>query len=261
MGRDFHRRNALTEAALKNARQYDITVTGRQLRDLTLRVTPARANAPLWSLALPQPEGTHAMTTVVKRSARAILLDGDELVLIKRTKPGRDPYWVTVGGGVEADDKSIEAALHREVFEELGGTLERAELVHLITDSLDGGIGIQHIFAARLVSMDLTERTGTEFGKPERGAYEVVRVPFTPAAVGELNLMPPQLAQFIAVSTGAILSVPRHAGPRPVMSAAEWDFVSLNGPDNAGKASQLRLLAHSSRSARSMTTTIGRVSG
>jgi 8-oxo-dGTP pyrophosphatase MutT (NUDIX family) len=62
------------------------------------------------------------MTDVVKRSARVILLDGDELVLIKRTKPGREPYWVTVGGGVEADDESIEAALQREVFEELGGT-------------------------------------------------------------------------------------------------------------------------------------------
>lgn len=119
------------------------------------------------------------MSDVVRRSARAILLDGEELVLIKRTKPGREPYWVTVGGGVEADDDTIEAALHREVFEELGGTVDRAELVYLITDQLSGGIGVQYIFAARLVTMDLTARTGTEFSKPERGAYEVVRVPFT----------------------------------------------------------------------------------
>ncbi|MDX2878791.1 NUDIX hydrolase [Streptomyces ipomoeae] len=46
----------------------------------------------------------------------------------------RDPYGVTVGGGVEAQDESVEAALHREVFEELGGTVEGAELVYLITD-------------------------------------------------------------------------------------------------------------------------------
>ncbi|MFD4413220.1 glycosyltransferase family 4 protein [Streptomyces sp. NPDC058476] len=39
MGRDFHRRKALTKAALNNARRYDITTTGRQLRELTLRVT------------------------------------------------------------------------------------------------------------------------------------------------------------------------------------------------------------------------------
>lgn len=42
MGRDFHRGKALTKAALKNAHQYDITVTGRQLRALTIRVTSAR---------------------------------------------------------------------------------------------------------------------------------------------------------------------------------------------------------------------------
>ncbi|MFD4946984.1 glycosyltransferase family 4 protein [Streptomyces sp. NPDC058409] len=39
MGRDFHRRKALTKAALGNARRYDITSTGRRLRELTLRVT------------------------------------------------------------------------------------------------------------------------------------------------------------------------------------------------------------------------------
>ncbi|MFB7761510.1 NUDIX hydrolase [Streptomyces xiamenensis] len=147
------------------------------------------------------------MTDIVKRNARAILLDGDELVLIKRTKPGREPYWVTVGGGVETDDATIESALHREVFEELGGKLARAELVHLITDQLEGGVGVQHIFGALLESMDLAARTGTEFAKPERGEYEVVRVPFTSEAVRELNLMPPELAEFIAANTYAITSV------------------------------------------------------
>ncbi|MFJ8364550.1 glycosyltransferase family 4 protein [Streptomyces sp. NPDC093984] len=39
MGRDFRRRKTLTKAALHNARRYDITTTGRQLRELTLRVT------------------------------------------------------------------------------------------------------------------------------------------------------------------------------------------------------------------------------
>ncbi|WP_329131304.1 NUDIX domain-containing protein [Streptomyces sp. NBC_01476] len=147
------------------------------------------------------------MTDIVKRNARAILLDGDELVLIKRTKSGREPYWVSVGGGVEEDDASIEAALHREVFEELGGKLERAELVHLITDELEGGVSVQHIFAARLESMDLDARTGTEFAKPERGGYEVVRVPFTAEAVRMLNLMPPELAEFVVANKDAIVSV------------------------------------------------------
>ncbi|HWU11969.1 MAG TPA: NUDIX domain-containing protein, partial [Streptomyces sp.] len=57
---------------------------------------------------------------VVKRTARAILLDGDDLILIKRTKPGVDPYWLTPGGGVEPEDTTVVDALHREVDEELG---------------------------------------------------------------------------------------------------------------------------------------------
>jgi glycosyltransferase involved in cell wall biosynthesis len=39
MGRDSHRRESLNKAALDNARRYDIATTGRQLRELTLRVT------------------------------------------------------------------------------------------------------------------------------------------------------------------------------------------------------------------------------
>ena len=38
MGGDFHRRGALSNAALINARRYDIATTGRHLRELTLRV-------------------------------------------------------------------------------------------------------------------------------------------------------------------------------------------------------------------------------
>ncbi|WP_128817974.1 glycosyltransferase family 4 protein [Streptomyces sp. S063] len=39
MGRDVNRRKSLTKAALYNAHRYDISTTGRQLRELTLRVT------------------------------------------------------------------------------------------------------------------------------------------------------------------------------------------------------------------------------
>ncbi|MFF4403047.1 glycosyltransferase family 4 protein [Streptomyces sp. NPDC001404] len=38
MGRNLHRRKALAKAALNNARRYNITTTGCQLRELTLRV-------------------------------------------------------------------------------------------------------------------------------------------------------------------------------------------------------------------------------
>ena len=61
------------------------------------------------------------MREVVKRTARAILLDDeDRLVLIKRTKPGATPYWITPGGGVEPGDTTVAEGLRREVLEELG---------------------------------------------------------------------------------------------------------------------------------------------
>jgi 8-oxo-dGTP pyrophosphatase MutT (NUDIX family) len=56
-----------------------------------------------------------------RRASRAILIDDlDRLVLIKRTKPGRAPYWTAPGGGIEDSDASPVAALHRELAEELG---------------------------------------------------------------------------------------------------------------------------------------------
>lgn len=67
---------------------------------------------------------------VVKRTARAILLELDpddpygpaSIVLIRRVRPGSPhPYWITPGGGVEREDRTVVEALHREVDEELGG--------------------------------------------------------------------------------------------------------------------------------------------
>ncbi|GAA3730993.1 8-oxo-dGTP pyrophosphatase MutT (NUDIX family) [Spinactinospora alkalitolerans] len=67
---------------------------------------------------------------------------------------------MTVGGGVEPEDNGVEAALHREVFEELGGKVGGVQQVRIVTDRLDEGIGVQHFFLARLLSMDIGARTG-----------------------------------------------------------------------------------------------------
>nr|MDT0666889.1 NUDIX hydrolase [Micromonospora sp. DSM 115978] len=65
---------------------------------------------------------------VVRRAARAILIDDSgRLVVFKRTVPKRKVYWSTPGGGVDAEDGSVEAALHRELFEELGATVDRVQ--------------------------------------------------------------------------------------------------------------------------------------
>ncbi|MFL1380576.1 NUDIX hydrolase [Nocardiopsis protaetiae] len=137
------------------------------------------------------------MTKIVKQSARALLFDEHRrLVFIKRTRPGREPYWVSVGGGLEPEDADTEAALRREVFEEVGGRIDRVRQILLVTDDLPGGVGLQHIFVARLVSMDPGRRTGAEFTEPGRGTYEVVAVPATHDALAGIRLLPPRLAEF-----------------------------------------------------------------
>ncbi|WP_443071370.1 hypothetical protein [Streptomyces sp. NBC_01465] len=40
----------------------------------------------------------------VRRKARAVLLDGDHLVFLRRGWPGGSSYCTTVGGSVEPDD-------------------------------------------------------------------------------------------------------------------------------------------------------------
>jgi ADP-ribose pyrophosphatase YjhB (NUDIX family) len=49
----------------------------------------------------------------VTTRVRALLItqDGD-LLTIRRTRPGQEPYWVLPGGGVE-DGEDLEAALAR----------------------------------------------------------------------------------------------------------------------------------------------------
>jgi 8-oxo-dGTP pyrophosphatase MutT (NUDIX family) len=72
------------------------------------------------------------MTTTIARPrvrlnhrVRALLLtESGKLMLFRRVKAGLDPYWVMPGGGVESTDTSLEAALHREIRDELGGGVQ-----------------------------------------------------------------------------------------------------------------------------------------
>ncbi|MCZ9336235.1 NUDIX hydrolase, partial [Streptomyces sp. TRM76130] len=133
--------------------------------------------------------------SVVKRTARAVLLDGADLILIKRTKPGVDPYWVTPGGGVEPEDSTVVDALHREVHEELGAKI--TDVVPCFVDTVehigeDGGatgVKVQHFFVCHLVSMDAAMRHGPEIEEPA-GTYEIVRVPFTRVGIASVHLVP-----------------------------------------------------------------------
>lgn len=141
---------------------------------------------------------------VIKRTARAILLDDDRLILIKRVRPGVPPYWVTPGGGVEPEDASVTDALHREVDEELGAKVASPVIAFVDTMEHTGpdgtaGVKVQHFFVCRLESMDLSRRHGPEIERP-RGTYEVVSVPFTPEGVTSVRLTPQSLRAYLAAN-------------------------------------------------------------
>ncbi|MFR9673107.1 NUDIX domain-containing protein [Streptomyces sp. TR06-5] len=139
---------------------------------------------------------------VVKRTARAILLDGTDMIVIKRTKPGLAPYWITPGGGVEPDvDGTVVQALHREMDEELGAKV--ADVVPAFVDTVPhptedaaDGVKIQHFFVCRLESMDLARRHGPEVEEP-CGEYEIVRLPFSREGIASVDVVPPTLRSYL----------------------------------------------------------------
>ena len=145
---------------------------------------------------------------VGRQSARAILIDDDSrLLLIKRTKPGQAPYWTTPGGGIEASDESVEAALHRELAEELGAEASGATRVFLSSFPSEAGIAIQHFFVARLRKLDESARSGPEFQDPARGGYDLDRISLLGDDLASVDLKPGALKAFILANREALLAV------------------------------------------------------
>lgn len=141
-----------------------------------------------------------------RRAARAILIDDrGRLVLIKRTKPGQAPYWTTPGGGVERTDSSIEAALHRELAEELGAEATGASQVFLCSSPSDTGVAVQHYFVVRLTKLDESARSGPEFSDPSRGEYAADRVDLRGDDLTLIDLKPTALKEFILANREALL--------------------------------------------------------
>ena len=144
-------------------------------------------------------------TSVVRRAARAVLLDdADLLVAIKRTKPGVPVYWTTPGGGVDPGDPTRRAALVRELREELGAEVALGEQIFLMTTSTGRGVTVQHFYLARLVSLDPELRSGAEYTDTDRGGYVVERIPL--GKLADVDLRPPELREFILGNTAALLA-------------------------------------------------------
>lgn len=143
----------------------------------------------------------------MKERVRAVLVtpNGTTLV-IKRVRPGVDPYWVIVGGGVEESDATREDALLREIREEVAGDAEIVRLLHEMENTKGEN---EFFYLARVNTWDFENRTGPEFARTDRGEYILEEVPLTTKAIADLNLLPAEISTVLcqALDRGALLAV------------------------------------------------------
>lgn len=131
---------------------------------------------------------------------RALLVTADKrLLIIKRLRPGRAPYWVLPGGRVEPDDHGLEAALHREIREEVAG---RAE-IHSLLQTVPLGGDTQYIYLARIHSWNFADRNGPEFARTDQGDYFLEQIPLELSVLAGINILPPETADLLRRTIGS----------------------------------------------------------
>ena len=122
----------------------------------------------------------------VRSYAREILISKEcKLVLIKRTKPDVEPYYVTPGGGIESLETPLQA-LKRELLEETGSFISSAEfLFHFDDEEKPNSVDFYLCYEKERVIP-----TGSEWTKYNSATnlYEVVEV--TVNDIKKLNLKP-----------------------------------------------------------------------
>ncbi|MFD4395477.1 NUDIX domain-containing protein [Kitasatospora sp. NPDC058397] len=141
----------------------------------------------------------------MQHRVRAVLLTpNDTMLLIKRIRPGIDPYWVIVGGKIEPTDASPEEALLREVREEIAGEAQIVSLLHTIETDDER----QVFYLATIEKWSFEDRTGPEFTQEGRGEYLLEEVPLTTEALDAISLLPQEIATVLrgAVERGVLLS-------------------------------------------------------
>lgn len=135
----------------------------------------------------------------VNQRVRAILLTRDNrLLFIKRIKPNSNkPYWVAPGGGVETEDDNILDALHRELDEELGATINVVQHGFVLRHFKGDKNLEEHFYICRLIDIDLSQRNGPEFDDPTRGQYIPDVIDLSPQAIKSINIKTVELRDWL----------------------------------------------------------------
>lgn len=125
---------------------------------------------------------------------RAILVTPNNTMLaIKRVRPGVTPYWVVPGGGVEPTDPHREAALEREIREEIAGEIDVISLLQV----LEAHDERQYYYLATIKHWSFEDHTGPEFAHNSRGKYLLEEVPLTPDGITSIDLKPEAISDYL----------------------------------------------------------------
>jgi ADP-ribose pyrophosphatase YjhB (NUDIX family) len=137
---------------------------------------------------------------VIERVRAILVTPAGTMLAIRRDKAGQPAYWVLPGGHVEPGDSDLEAALTREIREEIVGEPRIASLLHI----LDGDGERQYFYLARIASWSFESRTGPEFAESGRGGYALEEVPLTASGLAAVELKPAAVADLLrhAVRSG-----------------------------------------------------------
>lgn len=130
----------------------------------------------------------------MKERVRAVLITPDQqLLTMRRTRPGQGSYWVLAGGGVEDSDPDCESALRRELHEELAATADIHSLLHILEQADER----QYIYLVRIRAWTFADRTGPEFTDPTRGDYQLDQFPLTATALHAVIFKPDEIGALL----------------------------------------------------------------
>ncbi|OSC75613.1 NUDIX hydrolase [Streptomyces sp. BF-3] len=139
---------------------------------------------------------------MIERVRAVLITTNDTMLVIRRTRPGIPEYWVLPGGGVEPSDESREAALHREIHEEIAGKADIVRLLH----TMESDDERQLFYLARIATWSFDDRTGPEFSAEGRGEYALEEIPLTLEGLDGIDLKPEEISHVLrgAISAGTL---------------------------------------------------------
>lgn len=129
---------------------------------------------------------------------RGIIVDNNELVVIKRIKPDRI-YYVFPGGGLEKSDKDQIQCVRREILEELGVIVDVGELKF----ELEENNVLSLFYECKIIDGIIGTGNGPEYSDNSRinnGEYIPMKIPIN--NLDKINLFPIEAKKFIIENYG-----------------------------------------------------------